>query len=50
MIQNCYHEFHVRLHQDLDKTGGFFCLTNKHNVIVALCKIKGIILRWKKNS
>ena len=30
-------------------TGGSFSLSNKYNIIVALCEMKGIILRWKEN-
>ena len=54
MIQNpaikCYHEFHLRLRKNLEMLilAFFFSLTNKSNLIVALYKIKGTILRRKK--
>ena len=46
----CYHEFHVRSHKNFGNVniGGSFSVTNKSNLIVPLCKIKGTILRWKK--
>ena len=55
VIQNsaikCHHEFHVRSHKNSSiSIGYFFSLTNKSNLIVALSKIKGTILRWKKIS
>ena len=62
MIQNsaikCYHEFHVRSRKDLEMLilAAHFLLLTKVTivivtltiVIVALYRIKGTILRWKK--
>ena len=47
----CYHEFHVRSHRfrfTNVNIGGSFSVTKNSNLIVALFKIKGTILRWEK--
>ena len=50
VIQNsaikCYHEFRVRSHNFTRS----FSLTSKSNLIVALFKIKGLIMRLEKTN
>ena len=48
-VTKCYHESHLRLDKDLEMwTGSSLSLICKSNIIVALYKIKGTILRRKK--
>ena len=48
-VTKCYHESHLRLDKDLEMwTGSLLSLICKSNIIVALYKIKGTILRRKK--